>query len=204
MQIWGGEGYMRDNGVERIFRDARVNRIVEGATEVMTAFIALVGMKGVGEALQGVVDAVRHPVEKFDRLTDFAKHEWNDILMGHGFEGLSRELAPEGQMLVKMTRMLARDVEHACRKFREDILEMQLVQQRIALSAVDLYAMACVISRLQATIGGGDLDGAQRKRDLAIGKLFCRSAADRIQGRLENLLPTTDRDVLSVADMFLG
>src|SRR5204863_6267769 len=39
MQIWGGEGYMRDNGIERAWRDARINRIVEGATEVMTAFV---------------------------------------------------------------------------------------------------------------------------------------------------------------------
>ena len=30
LQIWGGEGYMRDHGIERMLRDARINRIVEG------------------------------------------------------------------------------------------------------------------------------------------------------------------------------
>jgi alkylation response protein AidB-like acyl-CoA dehydrogenase len=49
LQIWGGEGYMREHGIERALRDARINRIVEGTSEVMTAFVALVGMKGVGE-----------------------------------------------------------------------------------------------------------------------------------------------------------
>ena len=54
LQIWGGEGYMRENGIERMLRDARINRIVEGATEVMTAFVALAGMKGVGEEFEQV------------------------------------------------------------------------------------------------------------------------------------------------------
>ena len=29
LQLWGGEGYMRENGIERMLRDARINRIVE-------------------------------------------------------------------------------------------------------------------------------------------------------------------------------
>ena len=65
VQIWGGEGYMRENALERMLRDARINRIVEGASEVMTAFIALAGMKGVGEGLESAVRSARHPVGNF-------------------------------------------------------------------------------------------------------------------------------------------
>jgi alkylation response protein AidB-like acyl-CoA dehydrogenase len=39
MQIMGGESYMTENEVERIFRDSRINLIVEGANEVMQSFI---------------------------------------------------------------------------------------------------------------------------------------------------------------------
>jgi len=35
----GGEGYMTENEIERILRDSRINLIVEGANEVMQAFI---------------------------------------------------------------------------------------------------------------------------------------------------------------------
>ena len=39
MQIMGGEGYTTENEVERIFREALINLIVEGANEVMQSFI---------------------------------------------------------------------------------------------------------------------------------------------------------------------
>ena len=55
VQLYGGEGYMRSTGLERALRDARINRIVEGATEVMTSFVALMGMKGVGESFEEVL-----------------------------------------------------------------------------------------------------------------------------------------------------
>ena len=43
---------MRENGLAACCAMPVINRIVEGASEVMTAFIALVGMKGVGEGLE--------------------------------------------------------------------------------------------------------------------------------------------------------
>jgi acyl-CoA dehydrogenase family member 9 len=204
MQIWGGEGYMRDNGVERIFRDARINRIVEGATEVMTAFIALIGMKGVGEELKQAVEAARHPLDNFGRLTKFARHELSDIVIGHDFAGLHPYLILEGQTLAGLTRKLARDVGRVCRTYREDVLEMQLVQQRIALSAVDLYAMAAVLSRLQAMVGKTGGLSAEDKRNLAVGRSFCHRTTERIEDRLTHLLSPADKETLAVADVVLG
>ncbi|HZK82331.1 MAG TPA: acyl-CoA dehydrogenase family protein, partial [Humisphaera sp.] len=82
LQVWGGEGYMRENGIERMVRDARINRIVEGASEVMSAFIALAGMKGVGEEFESVLRAAKHPIGNFGRLAQFAKQEWQDVMWG--------------------------------------------------------------------------------------------------------------------------
>src|SRR5213075_3385333 len=47
-QIHGGAAYMADLPLERMMRDARINQIGEGANEVLTSFIALVGMRGPG------------------------------------------------------------------------------------------------------------------------------------------------------------
>lgn len=49
LQIFGGRGYMRENSVERFFRELRVDRIWEGASEVQRLIIARALLKrGVG------------------------------------------------------------------------------------------------------------------------------------------------------------
>src|SRR5712691_787325 len=58
LQIMGGEGYMTENEVERIFRDSRINLIVEGANEVMRSFIFAYGGKQLAERLLGIQQAV--------------------------------------------------------------------------------------------------------------------------------------------------
>jgi alkylation response protein AidB-like acyl-CoA dehydrogenase len=40
VQIFGGRGYLRDNPVERLWRDTRVDRIWEGTSEIQRLIIA--------------------------------------------------------------------------------------------------------------------------------------------------------------------
>jgi alkylation response protein AidB-like acyl-CoA dehydrogenase len=205
LQIWGGEGYMREHGIERMLRDARINRIVEGATEVMTAFIALAGMKGVGEQFEQVLRASKHPIGNFGRLAEFAQSQWTDMVIGPHFNGLHPELAAEGQTLAKLTKHLARSVARLLRRYKHEILDMELLHQRIAWCVVDIYAMAAVISKLQsilATMNGNGRDHA--KKDLLLGKSFCHNAAERITQRLRGLFRNRDGEVLRVAESVLA
>lgn len=214
MQIWGGEGYMRENGIERMLRDARINRIVEGTTEVMTAFVALLGMKGVGEEFEQILRAAKHPVGNFGRLASFARSQWHDIVVGAHAPELHPELDEEGHTLARLTHHFAQGVGKLLRTHREKILDMQLSQQRIALSAVDLYATAAVISKLQSTLssqprpdhanGNGSTMDAAARRELLIGKAFCHHAADRIEARLRALFDNRDEEVKSVAEAVIG
>ena len=210
LQIWGGEGYMREHGLERALRDARINRIVEGTTEVMTSFIALMGMKGVGEELEMVARAAHHPVENLGRLAAFARHGFDDVLLGHAHDRtlaqLDAELIDEGQTLARLTRRLARSVDHLLARYRQDITQMQLLQQRVAWSVADMYAMAAVISRLQAQAANAQGNGHGREwaHDLRLGKSFCHRAAARVDHHLSGLFHNRDREILAVADAILG
>jgi len=84
---------------------------------------------------------------------------------------------------------------------------MELLQQRISLSVVDLYAMSAVLSRLQSQIvaagGNGDVPESLQ-RDLTIGKSFCHRAAGNVSRRLKSLFRNNDRETLAVADAVLG
>ncbi len=204
VQLHGGLGYMRDYGLERMFRDARINRIVEGATEVMTSFVALMGMKDVGEEFEEVLHATKHPVRNFGRLAQFARHEWSDVIVGHRAKGLDRRLAREGQALAKLTRRLARDTSRVLATHREKVLDRQLLHERLAWASIEMTAMAAVIAKLQGMIDDPNTDPKALERDLIVGKAYCRHAAGRVRRRLRGLFRNRDRSRLAVADAMLG
>ncbi len=43
IQILGGMGYMREQGVEKVMRDLRIFRIFEGTNDILRLFVALTG-----------------------------------------------------------------------------------------------------------------------------------------------------------------
>jgi len=202
VQIWGGEGYMREHGLERMLRDARINRIVEGTTEVMTAFIALLGMKGVGEDLEHVMKMAKHPLGNFGRLAEFARHEWDDLVVGHGLKDIPHELSGEGHQIARLTKTLARDVVRLLATHREKILDLQLPQQRIAWAVIELLAMTAVVSKL-AEMPQTSVSHAEYEKAMIIGKGFCRHAGDRVAQHLHGLFTNGDADTLRVADAVL-
>jgi alkylation response protein AidB-like acyl-CoA dehydrogenase len=208
VQIWGGEGYMRETGLERMLRDARINRIVEGATEVMMAFVALAGMKGVGEEFEQVLRASKHPVGNFGRLARFAQDQWRDIIVGPPVPDLHPDLADQGESLSRLTKLIARAVERVLMKYREEVLDMQLVQQRISGSVIHLYAMAAVISKLQSMLQSHSIVAGNGHdhldRDMIVGKGFCRRAEATILRHMHELVENQDADVLAVADAVLA
>ena len=76
LQIYGGAGYFTDQPVERMMRDARINQIGEGANDVLRSFIAVVGMRGVGESLRGVLSASEVRFRISARCGNLAAASW--------------------------------------------------------------------------------------------------------------------------------
>ena len=67
LQLKGGAGYMRDEPYEKMLRDIRIFPIFEGANDVMRAFIALSGIKPLGEELKELGDLVAERPDRLDR-----------------------------------------------------------------------------------------------------------------------------------------
>lgn len=140
----------------------------------------------------------------FGRLARFAHDQWRDIIVGPPVPDLHPDLAEQGESLARLTKLLARAVERVLMKHREEILDMQLIQQRIAGAVVQLYAMAAVISKLQSMLQSHSIaagNGHDRlDRDMIVGKGFCRRAEETILKHMHELVENQDADVLAVAD----
>jgi hypothetical protein len=176
----------------------------------------------VGEEFESILRASKHPIGNFGRIAKFASSQFSDVVMGSGAKGgrdssrLHAKLHEEGRMLAELTTRLARAVHKLLRTHRMEILDMQLLQERVSWSVVEMFAMAAVISKLQSMLeasgsngsngnGNGNGNGARSPldHDLLVGKAFCHRVYDAINDRFDKLFDNRDNELLAVADSVL-
>jgi alkylation response protein AidB-like acyl-CoA dehydrogenase len=218
LQIFGGQGYFSTEPYERWMRDARINTIGEGANEVLKAFIAVVGMRGVGEHLKGVLDALRRPIANFGTLWRFGSRHMTRRFSTPDVPVQNAALRGEARELGNRVRDFGIAIVDVLRHFRgkalahrngqqseelkimEVVLKSQYMQERIADAACDLYASSCTLSRLDHMIGQG---GAVPERDLEAGRYFLTLANRRIKQNLQALWDNDDPATTRAADVWL-
>lgn len=169
-QIHGGAAYFTDRPLERMLRDHRINQIGEGANEVLLSFIALVGMRGPGLRLKEVADACKRPWSAPDVigrfLADAARVRFSSPIV----PVQTSELKPAARQLAKLIRRLHTTAQYTLIRYREKVLDRQLVQERIAWLAMELFAAACALSRWDDELRRND-----RTHD-AVARLFVADA----------------------------
>jgi alkylation response protein AidB-like acyl-CoA dehydrogenase len=203
LQIFGGQGYFTTDPYERMMRDARINQIGEGANDVLRAFIALVGMRGVGEHLQGVLSAIRHPIKEWGKLWRFGRSQVAARLLAPDVPVQSTELRSAARELGRRVRDFGLAVQGLLRHYREAVLERQYVQERIADAACDLYASACTLSRLDSLLAHGNHSPAEARRDVTAGRYFLTLADRRIRQGLAALWDNDDAETTKAASAAL-
>ncbi|HYT87357.1 MAG TPA: acyl-CoA dehydrogenase family protein [Gemmataceae bacterium] len=203
MQIFGGKAYFSDEPYERMLRDARINQIGEGANDVLRAFIALVGMRGVGEHLQGVLKGLKNVLTLFPTVWRFGRERLAARFTTPDVPVVSKELRPEARELGKRVRDFGQAVQSLLMQYREAILERQYPQERIADAACDLYAASCTLSRLDHLIAHGKGNGAITT-EVTAGRYFLRLANRRIRQNLAALWDNDDAETTKAANAVLG
>jgi acyl-CoA dehydrogenase family protein 9 len=106
-------------------------------------------------------------------------------------------LKREAVVFEESSAALAREAERVLRKHGRDIAEKQFVQKRIAEVAVDLYALAAVLSRTTRLVEQRGEEGARRELDLASG--FAVLAQKRLADRLGHMERDEDELLKQVA-----
>jgi len=88
--------------------------------------------------------------------------------------------------------------------YREPVLDMQLIQERIAGAAMELFASTCALSRWDAEIELGQRNGGSAKQDSSAAELFLRKSFRRVRGFLAGLTDNDDEFLLKAANSALG
>jgi hypothetical protein len=115
----------------------------------------------------------------------------------------SGELRYFGNQLGRMIWRFNLAVNRALIAYREPILDMQLVQERIAGAAMDLFASSCVLSRWDAEMQASRRNGSAPSEH-SVGELFLRRSFRKIRQYLAELNDNEDKAVLATAKSVLG
>ena len=191
LQIHGGAGYFSNMPLERMLRDARINLIGEGANEVLRCFVAMVGLRGVGEQLKSVL---KKPwtAGKLLHLRTPQIRAAHTLLVG-----------PAAQ-LGQQIRQFANAGQGALIRLRESILDREYIQSRLGDIAIELFTASCVYARLSALSDHRHLTPEQCTREWDTGLFYLKTAMRRNQQRFRDLKDHDDEATNGLADTLLN
>ncbi|MBE9537231.1 MAG: acyl-CoA dehydrogenase family protein, partial [Proteobacteria bacterium] len=210
LQIRGGRGYetaasLGARGedpmpVERILRDARINTIIEGTTDIMHLFIAREALDphmkiAKMSPLTGKMDmaaAARYYVKWYPLL--WVKR--NNLPDRHNFSG---PLYSHLRYLERGTRRLARTLFHVMMWYQAKLEKKQRVLGRLVEMGTELFAMAATISRAQMLYEKNRSD----RSPLDLADAFCKRARRRLRLLHSSVYCNDDSAEYRIAQRFM-
>jgi len=173
VQLAGGRGFVKPYPYERFLRDSRINRIFEGANEILRLFIALNGIQTLSGQLKEVSTALREPIKHLGLLSEFAAARVRSAFGATATldVDLDPRLAKHKEFFEKHVSDLRAAADRALTTHREKIVDRQLIVERLSNMAIELFATACVISHTESLLETGDDE--DREHAIALCNIFC-------------------------------
>jgi hypothetical protein len=214
LQIRGGRGYetadsLRARGekpipIERAMRDARINLIFEGSSEIMRLFIAREAVDHHFDIANALVDKKSSGTAKRKAMLRALKFYpvWYPLRwFGRGqipttfseFGVLARHL----RYAERHARKLGRALFHAMALYRQKLERKQMVLFRAVDIGAELFAIAATCSRARMEAKRGNPSA------IALADVFCREARLRVDALFANLRSPHDNAVYRVSQQVL-
>jgi len=206
LQVAAGNGFMCEFPYERIVRNSRINRIFEGTNEILRLFVGLTGMNDVGQELKEVSNSVKGifdaPIKGFGTISEFAIKRATQ-LTGIGttkgsFTKLHPSLSPYSAIFEEGTRDLSNMAVKLLTKYGKQIIDKQFDTKRMADVMIDLYVLACMLSRVDSTIRAKGLENC--KKELQILGVFSGQVGRRAKSNFSKIDNNDDDLICSLAD----
>ncbi|MEJ2145116.1 MAG: acyl-CoA dehydrogenase family protein [Acidobacteriota bacterium] len=204
MQILGGRSLFCDRPYERIMRDTRLNMIGEGSNEVLRAFIGAGGIRDVGMQLKEVVEATRHPLARLGKILGFGRTSIHRIVTSPTIPVRSEQLQKEAGQLASRIRRLGLAVPRLLARHKEEIIERQMILDRLADAGMSMYMTAAVLSRLDTDLEKDPRHTTQIGEEIALGKLYCTLAFQNMDRAMDGFFDNDDDQVEQVSDRITG
>ncbi len=215
MQVLGGRGYetaasLKARGetpymIERSLRDARINRIFEGSTEIMRLFIAREAMDPhlsvAGEVMNSRLPFGRRLKAAARAAVFYARwypKQWLPSLSST--PKMDPALGKHIAYVRKTSKKLARKLFHQMLKHGSKLEREQMLLARFVDIGTELYAQCASASRAQALIE----DGRDRNEVLALVEHFCATSRLRIDEAFRAIGRNVDREGYRLAQSVLG
>lgn len=213
MQIMGGESYPVENEIERAFRDSRINLIVEGSNDIMHTFVFGYGGKQLIEQMVSLQETLFW--DKGDSVPGNVKRMFKGALnptivktaVSLGLEmflcikrtrpsitKLHSSLSKEADRLSRLVQNHSHQFKLVSNKFREKIMNMQTVQERLSENAMWLHALSCTLSKLDKQIRNSE-SGIEFERDKSAALHFAELAEVAIRENIHKLKKNSDNSM---------
>jgi len=227
LQVRGGRGYETVQSLlgrgeepvptERMLRDARISRIIEGTDEIMRLFIAreamdthmrrvmpIIGGKGamMSQVFKAFGDQKKRKI-LWDALKFYAgwyPRMWLPSGGALSSQYLSTANRRHLTYIPKMSKRLARTMFHTMAKFGPALERRQLILHRFVDIGTDLFAMASTLANAEYLLS----KNPENRELQELVDLFCRDARTRIATNMREVKHNYDRVRSSVNKAFMG
>ncbi|XP_058451182.1 very long-chain specific acyl-CoA dehydrogenase, mitochondrial-like [Malaya genurostris] len=188
IQILGGNGYMKEIGLEKFLRDVRIYRIFEGANDVLRMFIALTGAKYAGLQLREIQRAVENPTANLGLIfKEGSRRVARTIGIQNGTdlsEYVASSLKESAQRCSECVQLFGKTMQSCLIKYGRNIQEQQFILKRLADSAIDIYGMTSVLSRATRAIER-NIPSAGHEQLMTVA--WCVEASERVHANLQQI-----------------
>ncbi|HSI80461.1 MAG TPA: acyl-CoA dehydrogenase family protein [Solirubrobacterales bacterium] len=200
LQLKGGQGYMRTEPDEKVLRDIRIFPIFEGANDVLRSFVALTGLKPVGEELAGLGELeLSDPIGSLGVLIEYVGGRIQREVRPERISLAHPELRERADAVADQVKRLREVSERLLREHRKRIVGRGLHHKRVADSIADIYAQVAVLSRVSAIFADQGVEPSGQERYIA--ETFCARAADRVHGRFDQVDANDDERMTAIAKL---
>jgi len=217
MQIRGGRGYetaesLKGRGekpvpVERMMRDCRINRIIEGTSEIMHLFLAREALDPHMEVAAELMlkhlplgRRLKAGIKMANFYSKWYPQQWINSSLFHVYSDFGPKLARHMNYVDRTSHQLARNIFHSMGMYQNTLERRQMILGRYVDVGTELFAMAATCAR--AKLLTDKEPGNPHPAHLA--NFFCKEAIRRIESLFAAQNDNDDSQANKIAKGLLG